>query len=444
MPRLVINPDTAEAWEVELGPGATTLGRSAENDVALEHPSISSAHCRITLTDGGAVLKDLGSTCGTFVGGQLVEEARLGAGQTFRLGEIEVRFESDDPVPAVAEPPRLALVGPGGAPIPRPPPVPSGSPGPLAPAAPPVGASAPVAAAGCKLHPRITARYACPQCRYNFCELCVSTRPSGAVTRKYCRTCGTECVAVQVAPAPGPAREPTFVSKLAGAFGYPFKGDGLALLGAGAVLYWLISAMRYVAAYATIIGAAAVGILALFGTAYLIAYLRSILTSSAGGQDKMPDWPDASDLPGEILAPCFQLAGTVAVCFLPAIAVAYSVPPSSPWAETARVASLVFGCAYFPMAYLGVSIFDSVAALNPLLVMPSIFKIPWAYLLTTVLMGGVLLVHRAADSLPEQVPIPVLPGLVGRFFGLYLLTVMMRMLGLLYRANRQRLGWFER
>jgi hypothetical protein len=71
MPRLVVNPDSPEAWFIELQPGTISLGRSQQNDVPIEHPSVSSAHCQITVSKGSAWLKDLGSTAGTFVNDEL-------------------------------------------------------------------------------------------------------------------------------------------------------------------------------------------------------------------------------------------------------------------------------------------------------------------------------------------------------------------------------------
>ena len=85
MSRLVVNPDAPEEWAIELQPGTISLGRSAENNFHIEHPSVSSAHCQVTVSDSGTWLKDLGSTAGTFVDGELVEETKLKTGQIIRI-----------------------------------------------------------------------------------------------------------------------------------------------------------------------------------------------------------------------------------------------------------------------------------------------------------------------------------------------------------------------
>ena len=97
MPRLVVNPDSPDAWEIDLHPGVNSLGRGEENDVQLEHLSVSSSHCHIVVSGPRVKLKDLGSTSGTFLEGQLVEEATLQPGQIISLGDVRLRFETESP-----------------------------------------------------------------------------------------------------------------------------------------------------------------------------------------------------------------------------------------------------------------------------------------------------------------------------------------------------------
>ena len=445
MPRLVVNAGSPEAWEIELRPGANSLGRSEENDFPIEHSSISSSHCQIIVMGRDALIQDLGSTNGTFLEGQLVEQAVLRPGQTFQLGSVEMRYESEAPpqgeadrnvrAPAKVEMRYESDAAPqpaaGAGEIPRPPPAPLPW------------------AAFCKSHPRSVARFTCPKCHYHFCELCVSTRPSGGVARKFCRACGVECTPLQVRLVQAAPRAPSFASRLGSAFLYPLKGDGVMLVATGTIFYGLINAARFLARSAGgvfgVVALVFLGVLGVFGTVYLICYLRRILTSSAMGEEAMPDWPEVSEWSGDIVMPFLQFVGTVVACFLPAIAVALFVAPDHPWKGSALVAAGLFGCGYFPMAFLAVSMFDSVGAVNPLLVVPSIVRIPLHYLVTVLLLGGVLAARWAGGYLlPMVLPVPMVPTIVAGLIGLYLLTVEMRILGLLYVINKEELGWFKR
>ena len=120
MPRLVVNPGSPTAWEIQLKPGVNFIGRGFANDVKIPDGSVSGSHCQITVGDGGTIIKDLGSTNGTFVNRAPVREAPLATGQSVRLGGVEMMFYSDAPAPQTASapaamvsaPPAIALAAP--------------------------------------------------------------------------------------------------------------------------------------------------------------------------------------------------------------------------------------------------------------------------------------------------------------------------------------------
>ena len=83
---------------VELKSGINRLGRSPENDVCLQHLTVSSAHCEIVLGCGQISVRDCSSTNGTFLAGTPVQEAVLRPGQTLRVGDVEL-LVADTEVP---------------------------------------------------------------------------------------------------------------------------------------------------------------------------------------------------------------------------------------------------------------------------------------------------------------------------------------------------------
>lgn len=232
--RLLVNPGTPQAWEIQLKPGANRVGRNEENDFTLSHESVSSAHCEITVSDAGIFLKDLGSTNGTFVNRAPVTEIQLQPGQHVQVGQVDMTFDADGAAPALMPPPPTA--------IPIPVPIP-GSIRPPAAGSPSVGvrisrpqaemsvqpepeieeASDTPAALGtptvdggnavCKSHPKTPARFLCGRCQQYFCDLCVNTRGLG----KYCRTCGQACTPLRVQAA-RPMAVKSFYARLPGAF----------------------------------------------------------------------------------------------------------------------------------------------------------------------------------------------------------------------------------
>ena len=68
------------------------IGRSSELDMVLVEDMVSRKHAKIMTYDQGVSIQDLGSTNGTFVNGERVQQVRLDPGTTVRLGSTEVRF----------------------------------------------------------------------------------------------------------------------------------------------------------------------------------------------------------------------------------------------------------------------------------------------------------------------------------------------------------------
>jgi len=86
------------AWgeqRVRVLEGVASLGSHAGNSLVVSEPTVSRCHAEIRLEDDRVVVRDLGSTNGTFVDGVRVKEAFLKPGNGLRLGAAEVRFELD-------------------------------------------------------------------------------------------------------------------------------------------------------------------------------------------------------------------------------------------------------------------------------------------------------------------------------------------------------------
>lgn len=103
MARLVLLSEGLTGRAYDLKGAKTTIGRVADNDFQIPEGSVSSHHCELHLQGKDVLVKDLGSTNGTFINGERVEEATLKQGQILRLGMIEMRLESGEapsPIPS--------------------------------------------------------------------------------------------------------------------------------------------------------------------------------------------------------------------------------------------------------------------------------------------------------------------------------------------------------
>jgi pSer/pThr/pTyr-binding forkhead associated (FHA) protein len=97
MPRLVVLSEGLTGRSHELKAERTTVGRVEDNTFQIPDASVSSHHCEVLLKGAEVVIRDLNSTNGTFINGHQITEAALKPSQILRLGQVEVRLESDAP-----------------------------------------------------------------------------------------------------------------------------------------------------------------------------------------------------------------------------------------------------------------------------------------------------------------------------------------------------------
>ena len=72
--------------------GPATIGRSADNTIAIPHPTISRVHARLNVEEGVWTLEDLESANGIIVDGHLVDKMILNSGDCFQIGVVTFRF----------------------------------------------------------------------------------------------------------------------------------------------------------------------------------------------------------------------------------------------------------------------------------------------------------------------------------------------------------------
>ncbi|HYT61006.1 MAG TPA: FHA domain-containing protein [Haliangiales bacterium] len=163
----------------ELEPGFNTLGRNPTNDFRIHDVTVSSFHCEIVVSEGSVAVRDLGSTNGTYIDDQPIQEAQLKPGQVLRLGSAELRLDSH-PVtaPAHVAIPELKVEQP------------------------PDSAVLPDGSLSCLNHREDRAIVRCVKCQKAFCEECIHVlRLAGGKTRVFCPSCSGPCEPLPGAPA---------------------------------------------------------------------------------------------------------------------------------------------------------------------------------------------------------------------------------------------------
>jgi ABC transport system ATP-binding/permease protein len=94
--RLVIASRFMAGTEFVLDRPSQVLGRTPENEIVLNHKSISRHHAKIVHDGSHYVILDLESANGVRVGGAEVDRTELQSGDVIELGEVRLRFLSGD------------------------------------------------------------------------------------------------------------------------------------------------------------------------------------------------------------------------------------------------------------------------------------------------------------------------------------------------------------
>jgi pSer/pThr/pTyr-binding forkhead associated (FHA) protein len=192
MARLLRNDGAGDTEVLELNLGVNHFGRDPENHFPVNHPTVSSRHCELVLTADGVLLRDLGSTNGTFINGALVKSAVLQPGQMLRLGDVEFVVDTTDAHIAIPEIER---------PIPAPPVV------------------LPDGVMLCQRHAGAKVTHRCTHCQSILCDACVTRlRRKGGKTLKLCKLCSHP---VELLPTEKPKKK-SFLSKLTSTIKLPF------------------------------------------------------------------------------------------------------------------------------------------------------------------------------------------------------------------------------
>jgi len=269
----------------------------------------------------------------------------------------------------------------------------------------------------------------------------VTARETATGKQKLCRTCGVELVPLHVQVVRPVQR--SFFATLPGAFIYPFRGMGSVVLVLATLIY---AGLGFMSAGFLAIGAKVV----FYG--FLFLFMQNIIFCTTSDEDEPLSLPDMSG----VIGAAFTLLGTILLSFgIPIGLFAARLFGGVDIPMGIIIATIGLGCLYFPMAFLAVAMKDSVLAGNPLVVVPSIMKIPVHYTVAALLLLGVFGIRllggvvsgvagEVSFSTTDTSALFIALGVqaVWTFLSVYLLTVNIRILGLLYNANKEKLGWF--
>ena len=212
---------------------------------------------------------------------------------------------------------------------------------------------------------------------------------------------------------------------------YPVRRSGWIMILVGAIFSVILDILQF---------APLIGILvAVFSAGYFGAFYLDIVGTTMGGRDQVPDWPSFSSFWDDIISPFIRLVLLIVLSFAPVIAIAIFADDKASWFLPAIIASITFGCFYFPMAVLATQAFGGIGAALPHIVLPAVFKALPGYLSA---LGALVLVFGVCAFAQEfTAKIPFVGWFLTAAVALYGLMFQGRLIGLIYIDKQHKLGW---
>ena len=90
--RLVVIAGPDQGRQIALGPGVHRVGKAEGCALVLSDPAVSRQHLELEVTAAGVVVRDLGSTNGSFLGGTRFREVTIGVGAVVQVGATSMRL----------------------------------------------------------------------------------------------------------------------------------------------------------------------------------------------------------------------------------------------------------------------------------------------------------------------------------------------------------------
>ena len=247
------------------------------------------------------------------------------------------------------------------------------------------------------------------------------------------------CTEEEFAELEMPEKIVPFWRDISGLFRYPLGGSGVYLLIGGTVF---VTVLQFIINLPTIFFFGTM-LVALFLSGYMSAYFISVMRSSARGRTNPPDWPDVTDILGNIFGSLFIVSFPMFVSFFPALAyLIYMLVYGAPF--YVLIILIALGAQYYPMSLIASAITGApLNSVNFVGIIISIIKVRKEYIIAEVVLAffvGVSIVAYFLVGIATQAMAgAIIAGFAVQFVNIYFMMVFAHILGLLYRQCESRI-----
>jgi pSer/pThr/pTyr-binding forkhead associated (FHA) protein len=110
MAKVIVTLNDQIQQEIALLKSRMTIGRRPNNDLVLDHLTVSGQHGAIDTAPNGAYILDLGSTNGTLVNGQPITKHLLQNDDVIEIGKYKLTFQIDPVTRFASNPTKVAIL----------------------------------------------------------------------------------------------------------------------------------------------------------------------------------------------------------------------------------------------------------------------------------------------------------------------------------------------
>ena len=96
-PKIIVKLNDSVLKEVRIDQGQLTIGRKPDNDLVIEHATVSGHHARVVKVQKVYFLEDLTSTNGTFINDKRVDRQQLRDTDVVAIGKHRMIFREETP-----------------------------------------------------------------------------------------------------------------------------------------------------------------------------------------------------------------------------------------------------------------------------------------------------------------------------------------------------------
>lgn len=200
------------------------------------------------------------------------------------------------------------------------------------------------------------------------------------------------------------------------ALAYPFRDRGYVTSVIAVIMMFALAILPFSPMLGNIVS------IILYG--YLFCFFMKMVLESSNGNDAICDFPSFESYMESMVLPFFRVTVLTLICFFPG-----ALSTHLEWEESTTCMLYIAGFLYFPLAFMRMSIMESITAISPIQIFRTFIKIPVPCLLLILFSAMVMAIYNWESETSIIINIALVP------VHFYMLNVLMNIMGRFFRNH---------